>query len=109
MKNKYLIAGILLSASNSVLSAPYTTFGGTDCGKWITVTTSARQAWLLGFLSGLAFLHARKDFKPVNPLDSVSSAEQMFVWMDNYCKTNPLGNVTEGAVELFDEIVDRKR
>ena len=49
------------------------------------------------------------DFKPVNPLDSVSSAEQMFVWMDNYCKTNPLGNVTEGAAELFDEIVIRKR
>ncbi len=29
---------------------------------------------------------------------------QMIVWMDNYCKANPLSDVSEGGNELYIEL-----
>jgi hypothetical protein len=42
--------------------------------------------------------------KNKDPLDKINSAEQIFVWMDNYCRANPLKNVREGAQDLFIEL-----
>ena len=34
------------------------------------------------------------------------SREQVFLWMDNYCRTEPLNNVVQGAVKLMHERTD---
>jgi hypothetical protein len=42
-----------------------------------------------------------------NALRKVSSAEQLWRWMDSYCKDNPLSSVTEGANKLMMELVNK--
>ncbi len=55
----------------------------------------------MGYLSGINLMVADKN---KDPLDKINSAEQIFVWMDNYCRANPLKNVREGAQDLFIEL-----
>jgi hypothetical protein len=41
----------------------------------------------------------------VSATDShINSANQVFLWMDNYCKTNPLKTVGDGGWVLFKEL-----
>ncbi len=47
--------------------------------------------------------------KPTNPLGTLKSADQIFLWMDNWCKANPLKKVGEGGAELFVELRMNKR
>jgi len=77
-----------------------------DCGQWIQYkkTPALRhqaEFWLLGFLSGMVINESalfKHDF-----LRDVS-AEQIELWMDNYCSNNPLKNVSDGAVTLAFEL-----
>lgn len=84
--------------------ATVTSFGNYDCGEWFTKRQPAR-IWLLGYLSGLA---AGDSQAKVDVLDRLNSADQAYLWMDNYCKANPLKKVSNGAVQLYIEL-DGKR
>ena len=88
-----------------------TTIGVSDCGQWINQQNVARKAWLLGFLTGLDVMWTRWSMNTmktiVHPLDKLNSAEQAYVWMDNYCRANPLENVGNGGVLLFIELQDK--
>ena len=55
----------------------------------------------MGYLSGIA-LALDKDFwgQPgSNALDSAS----VYLWMDNYCRANPLKDIADGGELLFQE------
>lgn len=105
MKTKALVTIVmtcsLLVASPSQAQA---IFGVPDCGKWITQADFAKKSWLLGFISGLNV--AYKTFNPnsIDPLDKLSSGEQALVWMDKYCRENPLQRVDTGGTVLFLEL-----
>jgi hypothetical protein len=43
------------------------------------------------------------DEKERDSLQKVS-AQQIFLWMDNYCKANPLKTVVTGGYDLMDEL-----
>lgn len=43
-----------------------------------------------------------------DPLGRLKSAQQVYVWMDNYCKANPLKTVTEAGYELVVELMEKK-
>ena len=108
MKTNLLIAVIAMTISGLVFAQTKASFGRADCGEWVKSQTTGTQkqrdrAWLLGFLSGLN----QDDFYE-NALDKVSSAAQIFLWMDNYCKNNPLEKVTKGAFRLFGELLFKK-
>jgi hypothetical protein len=77
-----------------------TVIGQPDCGRWLTNKNPTDRAWLLGYMSGLSIGMVNKS----NPLGSVNSAEQIYLWMDNYCQKNPLNTVTAGGFDLFIEI-----
>lgn len=48
------------------------------------------------------FMFAMSRHFTVNPLGtSIKSADQLIVWMDNYCQKNPLKTVNEGATDLY--------
>ena len=49
------------------------------------------------------------DRSPADPLDALSSAEQAFIWMDNYCRVNPLKHIGDGAEDLAVELIRMKR
>jgi hypothetical protein len=49
------------------------------------------------------------NIKPTNPLGALKSADQIFLWMNNWCKANSLKKVGEGGAELFVELKMNKR
>ncbi len=80
-----------------------------DCGTWLSSSNtpvSALKSWLAGYLSGLnaAVGDAKHD-----PLEKLSSANQVFAWMDNYCRANPLKMVSDGGAQLYLELKNGKR
>ena len=83
------------------------TFGSYDCGQWFNAGPPAKS-WLLGFLSGVNFMVANPK-KRYDPLDTMNSAEQAYLWMDNYCKANPLKTIANGASDLYMELQEKSK
>lgn len=103
MKRILLTALIAMTVSSSAFAAITTVIGSTDCGKWIKEPSDPRKAWVLGFLSGL-----NADGMYKNVLRKISSSQQIFVWMDNYCKANPLKDTIDGSLQLILELSNEK-
>lgn len=80
-----------------------TTFGSPDCAQWTREHRAEDRAWLRGYMSGRNRRSSRGDV-----LDKVHSAQEMFGWMDAYCKANPHDRVSLGADRLFLELIKRK-
>jgi hypothetical protein len=78
--------------------------GFASCGEWVTERERERggrtaqglvyQSWLIGYLSGLASGTGKEVIKD---LDNPS----IFLWVDNYCRANPLKRTFEAAEELY--------
>jgi hypothetical protein len=92
----------------SAFSQVSTSFGAPDCGQWATKAKSnpSYKSWVVGYLSGLnsALFTSKND-----PLDKINSAEQIFLWMDNFCQRNPLKNVQDGGNALYLELGGNKK
>ena len=79
--------------------------GDPDCAMWLKPETNARElenrAWLIGFLSGtnMAF-SLDADRKPFNYFGGITT-DQIYLWMDNYCRANPLSSAVYGVGELM--------
>ena len=91
----------LILALTCMTASGATVFGNHDCGRWIKDRSGHAKSWLLGYLSGLNLLGSTDK---QDPLDQLRSAEQAFVWMDNYCQKDPLSTVAAGARELYIEL-----
>lgn len=69
------------------------------CGSWLLAREKkdsfARgyQLWIIGFLSGAAFI---KDGRNLEGLDT----EGLYLWLDNYCRSNPVKPLHEAAISL---------
>ncbi len=83
-----------------------TSFGQPDCGQWIKQLDVAKKSWLLGFLTG--FNQVWFGISTSDDLGKINSAQQIFVWMDNYCKANPLNRVGDGAEKLIFELTKKE-
>ena len=104
-KSKKWLLTILLTLP--LLSQGQTTFGAPDCGQWVKDSTTNRKAWLMGYMSGLNVAHELSDSKQKDPLDKMRSAEQAFLWVDNYCRANPMRTVAFAGLELFQELKNK--
>ncbi len=104
MKKNYVVALWLTFSISNVMSQ--TLSGNFDCAQWVKMPTVAKP-WLLGYLSGINTMTA--DMKANPPKDPLAKAtpDQSFMWMDNYCKTNPLEKVSAGALKLYIELIQR--
>lgn len=88
----------------------YRAYGGQDCGQWLNQSSASGRSWLAGFISGLnavfnGFSAAVEPGK--DALAKTNSAQQVYAWMDNYCRANPLKTVDEGATELYFELMKK--
>ncbi len=104
MKKAQIIVTILLATCH--LGQPAlakTLFGGADCGQWLNDKRSTDKTWALGYISGLNTMYSAT--RGEDPLNKVNSAEQIYVWLDNYCKNNPLETVARGGINLFAELL----
>ena len=107
MKSKLLITVFAMTISNLVFAQPIG-FGEPDCGQWVqsqTATSTLKQsnrAWLLGWVSGLNMNPLYND-----ALGKVNSAAQIYLWVDNYCKNNPLSGASVGGIMLLAELMKK--
>lgn len=112
MNPSSLLAGcFVLAASMVAVSSP--SEGGAEarqapsCGEWIVhreksdTLALGNTSWLLGYLSGLA-VSSGKDY--LSGTDNAS----IYKWMDNYCRTNPLRDVSNGGNALAAELAKKK-
>ena len=104
MHMKIKAIGIALLLSHSLSYGMVTIIGNKDCGEWFKL--EGPKVWLMGYLSGLNVMVAED--KKNDPLGNLNSAEQAILWMDNYCKANPLTTVADGAQKLYIELAQKK-
>jgi hypothetical protein len=78
-----------------------------NCAAWVKPETNApeldNRAWLIGFLSGanMAF-SLNADHKHFNYFGGITTG-QIYLWIDNYCRTNPLSSAMYSVGELVQE------
>lgn len=78
-----------------------------SCGEWIVhreksdALALGNASWLLGYLSGLS-IGGGKDY--LAGTDNTS----IYKWMDNYCRTNPLRDLSSGGNALAAELAKKK-
>ena len=85
--------------------------GDPDCTMWVKPETHARElenrAWLIGFLSGLNMGFSIASSATVGQRTAEFSFdgtnEKIFLWMDNYCRKNPLSSAMYGVGELMQD------
>jgi hypothetical protein len=77
-----------------------------NCGKWVKANDLGQKWWLIGFLSGLNSA-MRQDVKS-DPLKG-SNVEGIYLWMDTYCKANPLSNLFNGGNLLYVELFQKAK
>src|SRR5262245_29304763 len=95
---RMIIASAALAFAISGASAQVNVVGEVDCGKWIKARTEKASIVLEGFIQGLLngmALGSGIEFwdaggVPISP-------HQVFLWMDNYCRTKPLSDAYDGA------------
>ena len=98
----YLCA-FVFSFSQAVLASDARTILGlvdNSCGDWVEARQKNRNAiqlWYLGFISGI-------NFRDKNDLLYEINAASAYLWMDKYCRENPLKTVVQGSVKLLDEL-----
>lgn len=104
-QNTCLLALVLASSgvfSPLALGSKYTIYGAgaRSCGEWVTNRSSDRWIdmgeWMLGFITAAEYYNDY-DLKH-------SDSEAFAVWMDNYCKQNPLKDLNSGAEQLVQEL-----
>ena len=93
--------------------------GMTDCGSWVKhrkLGTANYVEWgLLGFLSGMPFVNKGTQLEMDADGNSsfwvkngvVLNKDQVLLWMDNYCRENPLKEMLDGALQLYRSRVNK--
>ena len=109
LDKRWLLAGFPCAFMIGTAQAvTMTTLGSAPCGRWVEERAAdgwgalGDVRWLVGFLSGLAVESG------VDVLPGANSAS-LELWMDNYCRANPLANTGDGGIILFDELKARMK
>lgn len=96
---------LLALAACSAGAAPVTVRGTMPCGRWVEQRQPNQVAWgetwLDGALSGYSMALG------ANLLGGVAR-EAPYLWMDTYCRNNPLADIDDGVVALVAELRKRK-
>ena len=107
-----LIALAILFTANGH-AVPITLMGTPSCGQWVAARTDENQhikgeqlkSWLMGYISGESF--AVNSMVIEADVIKTTDSESVFLWMDNYCKTNPLNSLADGGFVLFGELLKK--
>jgi hypothetical protein len=98
-----LVAGALLGGrQNAAMATEVVGVGLAPCSTWIAdraAPDSAEavrdRAWVVGFLSGVAYAGSTTD-----PLRGMN-AEAVAVWIDKYCADNRLDTIVTAATRFY--------
>jgi hypothetical protein len=85
--------------------------GGMTCGSWIkereTNNHYVKLSWIQGFLS--AYNQYSYTGNNPNGIFGSTDANSLTVWMDNYCRNNPLEEVYSGTLILIEELKSKAK
>jgi hypothetical protein len=102
----FVIAAILLMSATSPSIAGGSRLGVVKCGDWVNErnarTATPYEFWVLGYLSGLS-VASGVTFLPGTTPASIE------LWMDNYCRNNPLDSIGVAGDALASELIKRSR
>lgn len=105
---KYLpIIFLFISQFTATSAEAVSLLGNRSCGVWIearkedAMMARVHETWLVGFLSGIAFT-SNINFIPGTDNSSI------YLYIDNYCRKNPLSGLAAGAESLFFELKIKK-
>lgn len=110
MRSILILLLVLSGMTSNVYSAELIQIAGAGnvgCGVWIADKNANNrrlldgQTWVLGYLSGKA-VTAGKDILRNTP------DESLFLWIDNYCQSNPLSNIADASSALYFELIRQK-
>jgi hypothetical protein len=107
MKKHFAILLVGLLVSTSTVAETITTLGDHSCSTWIRNREAkgsgeiADLAWLNGFLTGFSFGLNK------NILADTDS-ETASLWMDDYCKSHHLEDISLPGSLLANELMKRK-
>jgi hypothetical protein len=93
-------AGALLASMMAALpgtAEAVSVRGVRSCGVWARDRDATDKSWLTGFMSGIAFSTNVDALRGTEP-------DSWYLWMDKYCRENPLKDIADGAEELFREL-----
>lgn len=108
MKKTFLITALLATASaiadtnqkyEAIILAP-----GVACGQWASSANTSKRniyiAWIMGYISGSNNANTSKQVLQI----STSTVE---LYVDKYCRDNPLGYYTAAANELIEKVAKK--
>ena len=75
--------------------------GNTDCGTWINQKRAVDRFWVSGYISGI---NAVRSTEKNDILKKIQSGEQVYLYIDNYCRDNPLKEVQNALNSLWLEL-----
>jgi hypothetical protein len=101
-----LIIGLsLVLGAGAAAAQSITTRGALSCGKWVEQRRPNQVAWGETWLDGV--LTGQSMAQRVDLLGGVP-AESTYLWMDTYCRANPLRSTMDGAAQLVAELKKQK-
>ncbi len=100
----FLVILILMLTSMELGARTIEVRGVRSCGEWVSDNKTlalGNQTWLLGYLSGIA-VATRKQIL------SGTDNQSIYLWVDNYCRANPLQSLSDAGADLYFELVKQK-
>lgn len=79
-----------------------------DCRVRLTSSGPELKVWAVGYLSGMNVVWNAEQKAPANPLSILSSREEVFTWLNAYCRANEPQPLGRALIVLFFELVKRK-
>ena len=101
MRKALIIAAIFIPLQASAI----TIVGGTDCGRFVENPRMYDQ-WIGGYLSGMnaALAKGARD-----PLINIQSIEQTSLWLQNYCRANPLDILQSALNHMYAQLASKEQ
>src|SRR5689334_1547176 len=98
-------------AVSSVVSAKKILGAGvSSCREWEENRATGskesfqQRSWIAGFLSGYNVASSDRDFLANKP-----DAAAIYAWIDSYCRSHPLDNLSQAVTSLKDELLASAR
>ena len=105
----FLLSGLVCTCGLSALAqepGDVLVKSAVSCGSWITVKSPtlsiSYRLWLAGYLSGFAVGTGKDILKDTDP-------SSLALWVDNFCRANPLQDLGDAAFQLANELIRLKR
>ena len=101
MRKALIIAAIFIPLQASAI----TIVGGTDCGRFVESPRMYDQ-WVGGYLSGM---NAALGTEGRDPLIGIKSIEQASLWLQNYCRANPLDILQSALNHMYAQLASKEQ